>query len=218
MFDIDKKDNTDTTAQLAKIGYWPATASVYLADKKYSKAVALCNENLHGNSSPLSARFIYAKALYHAGQFQSAEQQLNQILSIDSDYIAALKYLADIKFQKDDQFGAVAMYEQILSLDSNCSMLYSSIGKKKAQTKTTTITLKRHKEIVKEPSKKDLRKVLFYSETIGDLYLKQGFPRLAAEVFAHLHEKNKNPRFAEKLSLARENIKEKEQHNVKKTD
>lgn len=218
MFDIDKNETTDVISHLAKIGYWPAQASQYLAEEKYSKAVALCNENLQGNASPLSARFIYAKALYHAGQIESAEQQLYLILAKDSEHIAALKYLADIKFQNGDQFGSMSLYEQILSLDPLCTMLYSALKKEKDQTTTTTITLKRQKEETKEPSKKDLRKVLFYSETIGDLYLQQGFPRLAEEVFAHLHEKNENPRLAEKLSLARENIKEKEQHHVKKTD
>ena len=218
MFDIDKKTTLDTTAHLAKIGYWPAVASQYLAEKKYSKAVALCNENLHNSNVPLSARFIYAKALYHAGQIETAEQQLKHIVSIDSDYLPALKYLADIKFEKDDQYGAVALYEQILILDPLCTKLYSELQKKKEQTTTTTITLKRQPETKEEPVKKDLRKVLMYTETVGDLYLQQGFPRLAEEVFSHLQEKNSNPRFAEKLASAREKIKEKELAYVKKTD
>ncbi len=218
MFDMDKDETTSTTTQLAKIGYWSAQASLFLTEEKYSKAVALCKENLQGNTSPLSARFIYAKALYHAGQVESAEQQLNIILSNDSEHIAALKCLADIKFQQGDRFGSMSLYEQILSLDPYCTILYSPIEKKKEQTTTTTITLKRQKETTKEHSKKDLRKVLIYTETVGDLYLQQGFPRLAEEVFAHLHKKSKNPRFAEKLSLARENIKEKEHHHVKNTD
>ncbi len=217
MFDMDKNENAGTATQLAQIGYWPAQASLYLSEEKYSKAVALCKENLHGNVSPLSGRFIYAKALYHAGQIQSAEQQLNLILSNDSEHIASLKYLADIKFKQGDRFGSMSLYEQILLLDPYCTILFSPIEKKKEQTMTTTITLKRQKEIRKEPLKKELRKVLIYTETIGDLYLQQGFPRLAEEVFTHLHEKNKNPRFAEKLSLAREHIKEKE-HHVKNTD
>ena len=217
MFDVDKNSTGDTSAYLAKIGYWPARAAQYLAEKKYSKAVALCNENLQNGQAPLSARFIYAKALYHAGQIDSAEQQLNHIVSVDSDYIAALKYLADIKFQKNDEYGAVALYEQILELDPLCSMLFSDVNKKKEQTTTTTITLKRKLE-TEEPVKKDLRKVLLYTETVGDLYLQQGFPLLAEEVFEHLYEKNTNPRFAEKLATARGKIKEKEQHHVKKTD
>lgn len=209
MFDIDKHNSVNTSDQLSKIGYWPAVALQYFDEKKYSKAVELCRENLSANSSPLSARMIYAKALYHAGQIESAEKQLNIILSVDSDHLVALKYLADIKFQQDEQFTAVTMYEQILSIDPLCTMLYSELQKKKEQSTTTTITLKRQKE-EPQPEKKDLRKVLYYSETVGDLYLKQGYPRLAEEVFAHLYEKNNNPRLAEKLSLARENIKDKE--------
>ncbi len=57
-----------------------------------------------------------------------------------------------------------------------------------------------------------------YTETVGDLYLQQGFSRLAEEIFSHLQEKNSNPRLAEKLASVREKIKEKELHNVKKTD
>ncbi len=55
-----------------------------------------------------------------------------------------------------------------------------------------------------------LRPIPLYTETMGDLYLKQGYPRLAAEVFRTLNEKNENPRLAEKFAQATESIKDKE--------
>ena len=45
-------------------------------------------------------------------------------------------------------------------------------------------------------------RIYFYTETVGDLYLAQGHPRLAAEVYRALSVHNHNPRLAEKLAEA----------------
>lgn len=218
MFKLDKKDSPSATHKLVEVGYWSAQASQYLHEKKYSKAVELCKENLIDNSAPLSARLIYARALYHAGQIDSAENQFYLILSLDPENLVALKYLGDIKFTLNDDFGAMTFYQKILSLDPHCTGLKSDIKTKKTET-TKTITLKRTDESTEEKEAKgELRGIPFYTETIGDLYLAQGFPRLAEEVFSVLNRKNNNPRFVDKLAKAREKIKEKEHPHVKKTD
>ena len=112
----------------------------------------------------------------------------------------------------------MTFYQKILSIDPLCKNLSTELEKKKEPT-TKTITLKRTIETKTEPEpKKNLRKIPFYTETIGDLYLDQGFPRLAEEVFLQLQNNNKNPRFALKLDKAREKIKEKDSPYVKKKD
>jgi hypothetical protein len=44
---------------------------------------------------------------------------------------------------------------------------------------------------------------------MADLYLAQGYPRLAATVYKVLHERSRHPRFLEKLAKAEEKVKAK---------
>ena len=62
------------------------------------------------------------------------------------------------------------------------------------------------------------RDIPFYTETVADLYLAQGYPRLAADVYRNLSSVGQNPRLSEKLARAEEKIKQKESFHVKKTD
>ena len=149
---------------------------------------------------------------------ESAEAQFFKALTCDPDNLVALKYLGDIKFAQKSEFEAMAFYWKIFAIDPNCRGVKSSLDVSSKAT-TRTITLKRADEPV-PPSevKKPLRNIPFYTETIGDLYLDQGFPRLAEEVFIEIQKHKNNPRIAEKISFAREKIKEKEASHVKKTD
>ncbi|KAA3636097.1 MAG: hypothetical protein DWP97_03470 [Calditrichaeota bacterium] len=217
MFKLDKVNTQELTEHLASSGFWAATASKCFGEKKYSKAVELCRQHLDDDVFPLSARLIYAKSLFYAGQIESSEKEFYKILSIDSDNLVALKYIGDIKFSSGDQFSAFNCYQKIQMLDPMTEYLASSLTEKKEIT--TTITLKRSSESKPVISPKRInRKILFYTETIGDLYLAQGFPQLAEEVFTELQKKKDTPRLAGKLTKAREKIKEKDAPYVKKTD
>jgi hypothetical protein len=88
--------------------------------------------------------------------------------------------------------------------------LKSAIRKAPQET-TRTITITREPETIPAGrTKSPMRSIPIYTETMGDLYFKQGYPRLAAEVFRTLNETNETPRLAEKLVLATESIKDKE--------
>ena len=217
MFKLDKENNQELNAQLASSGFWTAIALNFFKDKKYFKAVELCKQHLNDDVFPISARLIYARSLFYAGQIESAEKEFYKILSLDPDNLVALKYIGDIKFSTGDQFSAFNCYQKIQALDPKTEYLASVLTEKKETT--TTITLKRISESAPAIAPKRVnRKILFYTETIGDLYLDQGFPQLAEEVYSELQKKNDTPRLAGKLSRAREKIKEKDAPYVKKTD
>ena len=202
--------------ELASKGYWVAMASRYLEDGKYSKTVEVCKENIPQYPNLLSAHLIYAKALYLAGQMESAAEQFYYALSLDADNLVALKYLGDIKFATNDKIGAMAHYQKILEIDPDCHALFTPLAPPKKEV-TRTISLKRSAEISPAIStSNNLRKIHFYTETIGDLYFAQGYSKMAAEVYRILEDKNHNPRLKEKLKKAQEKIKEKEHHYVKK--
>ena len=117
MFEFTKQSQNNSAISLIENGYWPARAQKEFDDQKYSKVVELCRDYVNNGCTLLSGRLLYAKALFHAGQVDSALQQLFHILSCDSDNIAALKYLGDCKFKQGDELGALNCYQKVWSLD-----------------------------------------------------------------------------------------------------
>ena len=186
--------------RLVHNGYWPARAAKLLETKAYSQVIALCRENLDENSSAWSGRIIYALALHHSGQLESAEKQFHQVLSWDPDNLVALKYLGDIRHAQDDHFGAMSHYQRILDIDPDCKGLKTDLDSRR-KTMTKTIALKRTREEKKNFNTRE-PDIRFYTETMGNLYLAQGHSRLAARVFKRLLENDSNPRWQEKLEQA----------------
>ncbi len=218
MFHPANSGETDFVEVLASRGNPAAVAARFLNEGKYSKAVEICRVYLEENPDSLSGRLILARALYHAGQTESAEKQFYRVLSADPDNLVALKYLGDIKFAGGDEHGALANYRRVLEIDSYCRALCCAITVSPGET-TRTITIRRPQETpVAINLRQALKEIPFYTETMGDLYLAQGYPGLAADVFRSLSETTQNPRIAQKLIQAEEKIKQKESSHVKKTD
>ena len=204
------KQTTTSAESLAARGYWPAVAARYLDEGKYSKAVEICRDNMAEKADLLSARLIYARTLYLAGQLDSAAEQFYSILAHDPENLVALKFMGDIKHDSGDTVTALSYYGRVLEIDPQCRGLGSPIKRTRTE-KTQTITLIRHPETGRSETipQAELRRIQFYTETIGDLYLAQGHPRMAAEVFRVLSRSNDNPRLAEKLRISEKKIEEK---------
>ncbi len=99
-----------------------------------------------------------------------------------------------------EAFNYLGMFDEI---DPYCREPKSDLGAVQRQS-VRTITIGSEAESTADNSDTSAPKwkIHFYTETIGDLYLAQGHPRLAAEVFRALNERNHNPRLAEKLAEA----------------
>ena len=208
MSEVSTTTTESLTDKLARRGYWPARAARFLAEGKYSQAVEICREYLPESPNVISGRLVNGISLHLTGQTKSAEQQFLYVLSLDPDNVVALKYLADIRFSQGDEIAAMTAYRRILEIDPNNKGLQCELVQKPEKS-TRTISLVRGSEEVKPERKTPLRPIPFYTETIGDLYLAQGHPRLAAEVFRNLSGKNSDPRLIEKLMAAEGKIKEK---------
>jgi len=217
MFKLHTIVNQSFYTELKESGYWPAVAFDFFNRTLYSKTVEVCRDNLNEEPNLISGRLIYARALYCAGQIDSSRIQFNKVISIDPENITALKYLGDLNFAENNIAGAMSCYEKVLSLNPKSKSLKSKLVSGRPQT-TRTITIVRREESKSSEKETALREIPFYTETIGDLYLNQGFPRLAAEVFKKLESRQNNPRINDKLKIAEIKIKEKEQKYVKKTD
>jgi tetratricopeptide (TPR) repeat protein len=194
-------------------GYWPAMALRSLEGKKYSSAVEMCKRYLAEEPHCLSGRLIYARALYYAGQQVSAADQFYQVLAIDPENIVALKYIGDIKFSSGDETAAFASYRRIMELDPYCRGVASELTLSRQEPgRTITISRLEEKTVPIPPS--SLRNIPFYTETMADLYLAQGYPKLASVVYKTLLDTNRHPRLLDKLAQAEEKMKEKDRRTV----
>ena len=194
---------------LADQNYWPASAARHLAAGKYSAVVELCKEHLPDSPEILSGHILYARALYEAGQVESAVEQFYQVLALDPDNAVALKHLGDIACKSGDEFTAISYYSRILELDPFCRGVVSELKPKAPQT-TLKVTLVQRSETTPSEIAAPLRAIPFYTETMGDLYFRQGHARLAAEVFRTLYGQTPRPHLLEKLKQAEDKARDKE--------
>jgi len=202
-----EKIESGLVEKLATAGYWPARAARLIEDGRFAEAVALCRERLVTDPHTTAGRTLYATSLYKAGQSDEAAEQFFMVLARDPDNLVALKHLGDLTFARGDEATALTYYERIQQLDPECAGLRCDLDPRPAE-QTRTITLARPSE--SSNSRPPARRIPFYTETIGDLYFDQGHPRLAAEVYRTLYEKNANPRLAEKLDRVEQLISRKE--------
>jgi tetratricopeptide (TPR) repeat protein len=142
---------------------------------------------------------------------ETATEQFYGVLSRDPDNIVALKYLGDINSASGDEPAAAAAYQRVLEIDPHCRGLKCDLQPQSDKTeKLHTISLKRGPETTGASRQGPAREIPFYTETIGDLYLAQGYARLAAQVFQRLVDKGDNPRLRDKLSEAETKIRDRE--------
>lgn len=216
MFINDNSSDNASDVLLEK-GYWLARADRFLNEKKYSKTVEICKRFMDESSESISAWLIYGKALYYTGQLETAADNFYKVLTSEPDNVVALKLLADIDFKNKNYLTAEMTYNKILSIDPASSILKSEIDLDR-ENQNRIITLKRSDETVSEIKSEPLsRDIPFYTETMGDLYLSQGFPNLAYEVYRKINNKERSSRLEQKLKSAEEKIREKDKY-VKKTD
>lgn len=212
---------------LALAGYWPATVMQLVTSERYAAAVQICREHLLDQDLPLSGRIAYGLALFHAGQLDPAAEQFRHVLSVDPEHLAALKYLGDIAFAQGDEWSAMANYRRVMEIDPHTAGLSSPVRRIKNREVTRTISLVRHAEetSANEPRTSRMnspqagrRPQVLVSETIGDLYLTQGHPRQAAEIFHRLNDEQPSPRLVQKLKRAMDKISERESTHVAETN
>ncbi len=224
---ITPSGNESSEEQLLSGNYWPLVTMKLVETEQYAAAVKICRDHVSDPDFPLSGRVAYGRALYGAGQLESAAEQFRTIMSQDPDHLAALKFLGDIAFAKGDEWTALANYHRILEIDPYTNGLYSPMRRIKNREVTRTISLIRHGEETSEDAARTShssvrvtpqRRALIVSETIGDLYLSQGHARQAIDVFQRLYDEQPSSRLAQKLTAAMDKISERESTHVSETN
>ncbi|HEX2897435.1 MAG TPA: tetratricopeptide repeat protein, partial [candidate division Zixibacteria bacterium] len=181
MFKPDKTLSADINGWSFDFEFWPKEAEKLFNQGEFVKVIELCETNLQNHSGLVGAKIIYARALKSADRPDDASEQLYQLLSQDPNNIAALKLLGDIQFQKEDVVGAMASYGRVLEIDPDCRGLKCLFAPKEEVVPQKLILERGPEEIVS--TNVDPIEKLFRTETVGDIYLKQGQLREALEIF-----------------------------------
>jgi len=195
-------------AHLERNGYWPAVANRKLREGRFADAIHLCKKGLTRLPDHLSGRMVYAMAVFRGGQMQTARTQIHKVLELDPEHLGALKLLGDIDYREGDIPAALVHYRRVFEIDPPCTGLKSALGTRPASSRK--VTLRRESENVASTQKGDESRIPFFTETMGNLYLRQGHSRLAAEVFKKLLQEAPNDRLQAKLTQAERGGKETE--------
>ena len=240
MLKLDKTLLADSDNWNFDFEFWPRQAEEYLEKREYSKVIELCEKNIGSEPNLLSAKMIYAQALVGENRSADATEQLFQVLSLDPDNLAALKLLGDIQFRQNDFVSAMASYGRILEIDPDCRGLKCSFTPMETEMPETEIVVLERgpepevEEAVQVPvaeaipvsvpvplaetttvaTKTYLVDRPFRTETVGDIYLKQGQLKEALEIFRELAGDGQNNRIVEKLAVAEKIAAQKERRDV----
>ncbi len=212
MFKLDKTLQADSENWNDDTGFWPKQAEELLHQGEFAQVIELCEKNLVAEPYIVSARMIYTRALFGQNRLDEAIEQLYHVLSIDPDNMAALKMLGDVHYQREDFVSAMAAYGRVLEIDPDCRGLKCAFTPKETEAPQKLI-LERSPE-APTAGKTDSVERLFRTETVGDIYLKQGQLREALEIFRELADGNQNNRLSEKLANAERLAALKERRDV----
>jgi tetratricopeptide (TPR) repeat protein len=205
---IPESGNKDIISELGSYDYWPALAMHDLEEKRYSEAIRLCMDHLKSNPRLISGQVILARALFHSGQYSLAGERFYKVLELDPENLVALKYIGYLMFRDGDCPTAFSYYSKIFHIDQNTTGLCSPVDYNRGQG-TRFLTIIRGEEIT-EFDKKQLKRIPFRTETIGDLLLSQSHFRLALAVYRELACRNRDSRLIEKIEKVRASLGEKE--------
>jgi tetratricopeptide (TPR) repeat protein len=228
MFKLDETLENDSAAWNFDFEFWPKQAADLLEQGEFSKVIEIFEKNLGQDASLLSGRIILAKALIGLGRLEEAADQLYQVLSIDPNNLVGLKALGDIHFCKGDIVSALANYSRVLEIDPECTGLRCNY-EPKPETAPSILTMVKGPEVesgsvpasgaesVMQPEQINTRNP-FSTETVADLYIKQGQPRLALEILRELSNESQDERLAEKIAAAEKIISQKERRDVEQSN
>jgi len=206
---MDSKVEMVDIPRLSRCGYWPAQAARFYEDGDFSRAVDLCLRRLEKEPDSISGRLILARSFYATGQYLPARDHFIQVLRLDADNLVALKFLGDLLYRDGEVAAAMSYYRRVMEIDPGGSGLSSSLSRPD-KVETSKVTLRRAGEKVAPKKAGPLREPAFITETVGDIYLEQGYLRLAHEVYRRLAGSVENNRIAGKLRDIEAKLKEKE--------
>ncbi|MGE5360848.1 MAG: tetratricopeptide repeat protein [Bacteroidales bacterium] len=107
---------------------------------RYREAVETCRAGLARHPGYLSARVTLGRALAQLRQLEEAARELQQVLAVAPDNLAALRALADIARDRGDRATALLYFERAALLASQDTDLQQAVGALRAEGPRHTAT------------------------------------------------------------------------------
>ena len=164
-------------------------AEVLLKQKKHDRAIKILVNGLLHNKHNITARFLLGKIYYERWMIDQAKREFEKIIKIAPDNLAVAKILVEIyKSEKN--------YDRALEIINKLSFYFadsediSNIALELEQLRNNNMILDTANSKQVDNSNDGIKKVEsdLISETLGDLYFKQGHFAKSIEIYNKLLE------------------------------
>jgi len=190
-------------------------ADAYRKSGMIDEAIEICLEGLKVHPSYGSARMVLARAYQEKGQDLEAEREFLEIIKNDPNNLLANRLLGDLLHKGGRVQQALEQYQRVLKLTPLDREIKETLEKIEASLEPSAAPLLAATEELKEKTEEAAQEALpervasisrgerertpdaalkpqdkkedaFLTETIADLYLKQGLYDQAAEIFSKM--------------------------------
>ncbi len=201
----------DLPQEIIASGLFPELAEAFQREGRVEEAIIICEQGLTVRPDNLKAHLILGGCYLQKGCLGEAREHLEKVREGVEECFSVYKLLSQVYLQAGDVEGAMASLKKALTLPSE---------EEKATKKVTPLELdmwqKKIAPLIAVPSKEEgesptlpLIQETFHTETMAQIYWKQGRKEKALEIYRELLARdpdNKNLR--EKYSSLVESLKE----------
>ncbi|MEA2083332.1 MAG: tetratricopeptide repeat protein [Thermodesulfobacteriota bacterium] len=105
-----------------------ALVQIYLADKQFDKAIALCEKRIVQNKDKAFAYNLLGKVYLERKDFQAAEKSFTKAIELNPEWLAPHSNLAVLYVVKGEPTEAIARFEQALKVNPRQGEIYISLA------------------------------------------------------------------------------------------
>jgi tetratricopeptide (TPR) repeat protein len=172
-------------------------AEAYRKEGSLDDAYRVCKKGLEKNPDYSNAHLVLGRIYQGQTKLDDAVAEFKKVLEIDPENLMAHSLLGSVFVQKTDYKAAIDAYQAVLTLnpDDEETQKLLKVAIEKAANLSTQPPAKETKTTEHEPKADE---IVVASATMAELYLKQGHPDKAIEVYEELLKKDPNNTTARK--------------------
>ena len=172
-------------------------AEAYRKEGSLDDAYRVCKKGLEKNPDYSNAHLVLGRIYQGQTKLDDAVIEFKKVLEIDPENLMAHSLLGSVFVQKTDYKAAIDAYQAVLTLnpDDEETQKLLKVAIEKAANLSNQPSAKENKTAEHEPKADE---IVVASATMAELYLKQGHPDKAIEVYEELLKKDPNNATARK--------------------
>ncbi|HET9480681.1 MAG TPA: tetratricopeptide repeat protein, partial [Candidatus Polarisedimenticolia bacterium] len=167
-------------------------------DGRFADAAAACEHGLRAHPSYLSARVLLGRIYFDMGRTDEARETMETVLSVAPDNLIARRVLADICLESGDNAGALERLRALLAFTPGDAEIARRIEEIEAggsppaapATAPQTFSAASTSSTVPVPAAAaepdGARHAALATPTLAEIYVQQGLPEQAAEVYREI--------------------------------